>query len=61
MPTSLSGNGHDKSYGFGGSVGGIWNLDKMFSVAAAYTSKMSMSTFGDYKDLFAEDGSFDIP
>ncbi|NJD32593.1 MAG: hypothetical protein FIB04_12000 [Gammaproteobacteria bacterium] len=61
MPTHLSGNGHDMSYGFGGSVGALWNINKMFSVAAAYTSKMSMSKFGDYSDLFAEQGSFDIP
>ncbi len=61
MPKNLSGNGHDSSYGFGGSVGGIWNINKMFSVAAAYTSKMYMSKFSDYSDLFAEGGSFDIP
>jgi long-chain fatty acid transport protein len=61
MPTHLSGNGHDMSYGFGGEVGALWNINKMFSVAAAYTSKMSMSKFGDYKDLFAEAGGFDIP
>lgn len=61
MPKNLSGNGHDSSYGFGGSIGGIWNINKMFSVAAAYTSKMFMSKFSDYSDLFAEGGSFDIP
>jgi long-chain fatty acid transport protein len=61
MPTHLSGNGHDMSYGFGGSVGAIWNPSRMVSLAAAYTTKMSMSDFGDYSDLFAEGGGFDIP
>ena len=61
QPKNLSNNGHDTSYGYGGSVGGIWNINKMFSVAAAYTSKMSMSRFSEYADLFAGNGSFDIP
>jgi long-chain fatty acid transport protein len=61
MPTHLSGNGHDTSYGYGGSVGAIWNINPMFSLAAAYTTKMSMSKFKDYSDLFAQGGAFDIP
>ncbi len=61
MPENLSGNGHDKSYGYGAEVGGIWNINKMFSLAAAYTSKMTMSDLKDYSDLFAEGGGFDIP
>jgi long-chain fatty acid transport protein len=61
MPEHLSGNGHDMSYGYGASFGGIWNVSKMWSLAAAYTTKMSMSDFGDYSDLFAGGGAFDIP
>lgn len=61
QPKNLSNNGHDTSYGYGGAVGGIWNINRMFSLAAAYTTKMSMSKFSDYSDLFAGDGSFDIP
>lgn len=61
MPTHLSGNGHDMSYGYGASVGALWNATKWLSVAAAYTSKMSMSKFSDYSDLYAEGGKFDIP
>jgi long-chain fatty acid transport protein len=61
MPTHLSGNGHDLSYGYGGSIGALWNATKWLSLSAAYTSKMSMSNFSDYSDLFAENGSFDIP
>jgi long-chain fatty acid transport protein len=61
MPQNLSGNGHDLSYGYGGEVGGIWNVSKMFSVAAAYTSKIFMSNLSSYSDLFAQGGGFDIP
>ena len=61
MPTNLSSNGHDMSYGYGAAVGFQWNPSDMFSVAASYTSKMSMSEFDDYADLFAEAGDFDMP
>jgi long-chain fatty acid transport protein len=61
LPTNLSGNGHNMSYGFGMTFGVQWNPIDMFSVAAAYTTKMTMSKFSDYKDLFAEQGGFDIP
>ena len=61
MPKSLSDNGHDMSYGYGGSIGFQWNPVDVFSVAAAYTTKMSMSEFDDYADLFAEEGDFDMP
>jgi len=61
MPKDLSDNGHDMSYGYGGSVGLQWNLTDDISFAAAYTSKMSMSEFSDYSDLFAEKGGFDMP
>ncbi len=61
MPKNLSDNGHDMSYGYGASIGFQWTPVEMFSLAAAYTSKMSMSDFGDYKDLFAQGGGFDMP
>lgn len=61
MPRNLSGNGHDMSYGYGGSVGLQWNPNEVLSFAAAYTTKMSMDEFGDYADLFAERGGFDMP
>lgn len=61
MPKALSDNGHDLSYGYGGSVGVQWNPTPMFSLAAAYTTKMSMSEFSDYADLFAQEGGFDMP
>jgi long-chain fatty acid transport protein len=61
MPKNLSDNGHDMSYGYGASVGFQWNPTDMFSFAAGYTTKMSMSEFSDYADLFAEKGDFDMP
>jgi len=61
MPTSLSDNGHDMSYGGGASVGLVWQPDPKFSAALAYNSKLYMSKFKDYSDLFAEGGGFDIP
>lgn len=61
MPRNLSDNGHDMSYGYGGTIGFQWTPVEMFSLAAAYTTKMSMSDFSDYSDLFAEGGGFDMP
>jgi long-chain fatty acid transport protein len=57
---NLSNNGHDTSYGFG-LAAGIWGGSDDFSYALAYQSKMSMSEFDDYADLFAQQGGFDIP
>jgi long-chain fatty acid transport protein len=57
----LSSNGHDMSYGYGGTIGLRWQPVDMFSIAAAYTTKMTMSKFNEYGDLFAEDGGFDMP
>ncbi len=61
MPTSLTNNGADMSYGGGAAVGLEWRPTEMFSAAVAYTSKMYMSKFTKYSDLFAEHGGFDIP
>lgn len=61
MPTALTDNGHDMSYGGGASVGVQWNPDPKFSAALAYTSKMYMGKFTHYSDLFAEGGKFDVP
>jgi long-chain fatty acid transport protein len=60
-PTSLSNNGHDTSYGWGFAGGIWWGISDTVSVGLSYQSKLSMSEFDDYADLFAEDGGFDIP
>ena len=61
LPTSLSNNGHEISVGFG-IAGGIWfAMSDSVSAGLSYQSKMSMSEFDDYSDLYAEAGGFDIP
>lgn len=59
--TSLTNNGHDSSSGFGGAAGIWWAMGDSVSAGLAYQSKMSMSDFKDYSDLYAEGGGFDIP
>jgi len=61
IPTSLSDNGHEISTGFG-FAGGVWfAISDSVSAGLSYQSKLSMSEFDDYADLFAENGGFDIP
>ena len=58
---ALSDNGHDTSTGFGLAGGLWWGISDTVSLGIAYQSKMSMSEFKDYADLFAGAGAFDIP
>ena len=60
VATSMTNNGHDMSTGFGFALG-VWGGSESFSYGLAYQTKMSMSEFDDYSDLFAQDGDFDIP
>ena len=60
-PSALSDNGHEFSTGFGGSAGIWWGISEGFSLGLSYQSKISMSEFDDYADLFADAGGFDIP
>ena len=61
MPTALTNNGAEMSYGGGASLGVEWRPLPAFSAAAAYTTKMYMSRLTKYADLFAQHGAFDIP
>jgi len=61
FPSSLSNNGHDTSTGFGFGAGMWWGISDAVSVGLSYQSKISMSEFDDYADLFAEQGDFDVP
>jgi long-chain fatty acid transport protein len=61
FPSSLSNNGHEWSFGYGAKVGGIWEATDSLNLSFAYQSKIYMSDFDDYSDLFAKDGEFDIP
>ena len=62
MPDSLTSNGSEYSYGGGVQVGTLYkNIAGILDVGASYRSKIYMTKFDDYSDLFAEDGDFDIP
>ena len=58
--TNLTNNGRDTSTGFGFAAG-LWAGTDALSFGLAYQTKMSMSEFDKYSDLFAEQGGFDIP
>jgi long-chain fatty acid transport protein len=60
-PNNLTDEGTDDSTGFGARVGVQGDVGPGVTLAAAYQTKMSMSEFGKYKGLFAEEGDFDIP
>lgn len=61
FPSNLSDNGHEFATGFGAKVGIQADLSDTVSFAAMYQTKIGMSEFDTYADLFAEDGGFDIP
>jgi len=61
FPENLSNNGTDWSFGYGAKFGVIWQASESVSLALAYQTKMNMSDFDDYSDLFAQGGGFDIP
>ena len=61
IPTALSNNDHDMSIGIGFGAGLWWGLSDTVSLGLSYKSKIAMSEFDDYADLFAEAGDFDIP
>lgn len=59
---SLSNNGNDWSVGGGVRLGwlGSFFQDRL-SLGLSYSSRVYMTKFDKYKDLFAEQGSFDFP
>ncbi len=60
--SELTNRGNDYSYGAGIRMGWLGKfLGDRLSLGANYTSRTYMTKFNDYKDLFAEEGSFDIP
>ncbi|VAW81757.1 putative facilitator of salicylate uptake [hydrothermal vent metagenome] len=59
---NLSNQGTDISYGAGIRLG--WQgkfIDNKLKVGVNYSSRTYMTKFDDYKNLFAEQGDFDIP
>jgi len=61
MPANLSNNGHDWSYGYGLKVGLHWKPTDRVSFGIMYQSKIWMTEFDKYADLFANQGDMDIP
>ena len=61
FPENLTNNGHDSSFGGGLKLGFHTDINESTSIAASYSTKLNMSNFDEYADLFANDGSFDIP
>lgn len=59
-PTKFSNNGHDVALGVGIRIGWYADVAPWLSLGAAYSSKVYMQEFDEYKGLFAE-GSFNIP
>ncbi len=57
----LTNVGYDNALGYGVRFGYMGKLNDMVSIGAAYSSKIKMSSFSKYKDLFAEQGDFDMP
>ncbi len=60
-PTALSNNGHDYAYGGGIKVGLHAALSERVDFGIMYQSKIWMTEFDDYADLFAERGGMDVP
>ncbi|MEI7950435.1 MAG: outer membrane protein transport protein [Gammaproteobacteria bacterium] len=61
MPTHMSNNGHDLSSGYGAKVGVQWQPLDHVRLGLSYQSRIFMSKFDDYSDLFAAQGGFNIP
>ncbi len=61
IPTKLTNNGYDWSYGAGLKIGAQGEVYPGVTLAASYQTKTWMTKFDDYKDLFANGGEFDIP
>ncbi len=60
--TGLTNNGNDWSYGAGVRLGWMGQFFKQrLSLGAAYSSRVFMTKFDKYDELFAEKGGFDTP
>lgn len=58
---NLTERGTDTSTGFGLRLGWMGKLSDSVTLGAAYATRMRMSKFDKYKDLFADQGGFDLP
>jgi long-chain fatty acid transport protein len=58
---NLTNNGHDFAYGAGLKLGLHTRLGEKTSLGIMYQSRIYMTEFDDYADLFAEQGDMDVP
>lgn len=58
---NLTNQNYDSSTGWGVRVGWMGKINDKLTLGAAYASKMDMGKFDKYRELFAEQGDFDIP
>lgn len=58
---NLTDKGEDGSSGVGLKLGWMGELTPNLSMGATWQLKTNMSKFGKYKELFAEQGDFDVP
>ena len=62
MPNHLTQNGTDNAFGWGLQVGVLArDIGDVADLGISYRTKINMERWDDYADLFAEDGTFDIP
>jgi long-chain fatty acid transport protein len=61
LPTHLSGNGSDRSYGAGLKLGAHFQCTQTLSLGLMMQSKILMSDLSEYSDLLPSGGNFDIP
>ena len=59
--TDLTDTAYDFAYGAGVRAGWIGQVHPMVTLGASASSKIYMTEFHQYSDLFAENGGFDIP
>lgn len=57
----LTGNNSDWAFGAGARIGWMGEVHPRLTLGASFSSKIYMSEFDDYDELFAEQGDFDIP
>jgi long-chain fatty acid transport protein len=60
-PGNVTNRGHDSSTGWGARIGWTGQISSAVTLGATYQTKTRMGKFDQYKGLFAEQGSFDIP
>lgn len=62
FPENMTNRGNDWAYGAGMRLGWMGRFFKeRLSLGATYTSRVYMTKFDKYKELFAEEGDFDTP